>query len=225
MVLTQHRGFRFSFAVDDGAGTLNSVRILVTAAALALHAAVFLVIVAPVAMPPKAAEEIRIRMLPDVRKKEDPPPQPPPDEVPIEQPRTTPKTATPERTTTPDIPIVTDRVTDAYTPDIADAGPVAPVGIDIAPPSPVYLEYVDAPPPAYPRAAQAGRREGQVMLRVTVGADGVPTAVEIAQSSGHRDLDAAARAQVLKHWRFRPAMKDGQAIPAIGMVPINFQLN
>lgn len=224
MVLTQHRGFRFAFAVDDGAGTLNPVRILVTAAALALHAAVLLVLITPVAMPPKAADEVRVRTPPDIRKKVDPPPLPP-QPVPVQP---TPRTAAPtrpERTVTPDVPIITDRITDAYTPEIVDTAPAGPVGIETTPPSPVYLEYVTAPPPTYPRAAQAGHREGQVILRVTVGADGMPTAVEIERSSGHRDLDAAARAQVLKHWRFRPAMKEGQAIPAVGIVPINFQLN
>jgi protein TonB len=29
---------------------------------------------------------------------------------------------------------------------------------------------------------------------------------------------------VLAHWRFRPAMRDGHAIQAIGLVPVNFML-
>lgn len=224
MVLTQHRGFRFSFAVDDGAHTLNPLRILVTAAALALHAAVLLVLIAPVAMPPAAEVTERIRILPDVPR--DPPPDPPP-VVKVVEPTATP-TTTPTRrveTVQPDIPIVTDRSTDTYVASVEDVSPPGPVSIDPPAPAAMQLEYVTAPPPTYPRAAQAGHREGVVLLRVTVGTDGRPVSVEIAQSSGHRDLDAAARAQVLKSWRFRAAMKDGQAIQAIGMVPINFTLN
>lgn len=224
MVLTQHRGFRFSFAVDDGAHTLNPVRIAVTAAALALHAAVLLVLIAPVAMPPAAEVTERIRIPPDRPK--DLPPDPPP-VVKVVKPTTAPvPTPIPRiNTVQPDIPIVTDRSTDTYVPPVEDVSPPGPVSMDPPAPAAIQLEYVTAPPPTYPRAAQAGHREGVVMLRVTVGIDGRPVSVEVAQSSGHRDLDAAARAQVLKFWRFRAAMKDGQAIQAIGMVPINFTLN
>lgn len=225
MVLTQHRGFRFSFAVDDGANTLNPIRILVTAAALALHAAVLLVLIAPVAMPPSVEQEVIVRTPPDVRKKVEPPPPLPPVVVPVEQPPRTTPTTTPIRTATPDVPILTDRATDTYTPDVVEAGPVGPVSIDPPAPVAVRLQYLDAPPPAYPRAAQTQHREGVVMLQITVGVDGRPISVEIAQSSGHRDLDAAARMHVLKRWRFHPAMKDGQAIQAIGLVPIEFKLN
>lgn len=227
MVLTQHRGFRFAFAVDDGAGTLNPVRILVTAAALALHAAVFLLIIAPVAIPPSVSlePEEQVIQLVEIKPKSVIPDKPPV-AVPVAT-RTPTPTLTkpkPEVVATADpAPVLSPVGTETYEPVVVDAAPAA--NVDTAPAPPVFLEYVQAPPPTYPRAAQTGRREGQVMLRVTVGTDGLPTAVEIERSSGHRDLDAAARAQVLKHWRFRPAMKDGQAIPAIGMVPINFQLN
>ena len=34
----------------------------------------------------------------------------------------------------------------------------------------------------------------------------------------------AARKHVLKRWMFRPAMQDGVAVQAIGLVPINFSL-
>lgn len=223
MVLSQHRGFRLSFAVDDGANTLNPVRILAISAALALHAAVLLVLIAPVAMQLAVEEDVIVRTPPDIRKKVEPPPLPP--VVPITAPTTPTVRTTPRPAETPDVPIVTDRVTDAFAPDVADAGPVGPVNIEPPAPAAVQLQYLNAPPPPYPRAAQTGHREGVVMLQITVDVDGRPISVEIAQSSGHRDLDAAARNHVLKHWRFQPAMKDGQAIQAIGMVPINFQLN
>ncbi|HJR73258.1 MAG TPA: energy transducer TonB [Luteimonas sp.] len=224
MVLTQHRGFRFSFAVDDGANTLNPIRILVTAAALALHAAVLLVLIAPVTMPAPTEVDERLRTPPDIREKVEPPPKPP-ETVPVEQPPKTTTTTKPERTVVPEIPIITDRATDTYAPDVVEADPVGPVSIDPPAPAAVRLQYLNAPPPPYPRAAQTQHREGVVMLQITVDVEGRPVSVEIAQSSGHRDLDAAARAHVLKHWRFHPAMKDGQAIQAIGMVPIDFKLN
>ena len=46
----------------------------------------------------------------------------------------------------------------------------------------------------------------------------------IAQGSGHRELDEAAREQVLKRWRFQPAMQGERAVQALGLVPIEFAL-
>ena len=104
------------------------------------------------------------------------------------------------------------------------AGPV-----DVAPPggpvAGVRLEYLDAPAPAYPRAAARAGFEGTVLLEVLVGTDGRPLQVTVRDSSGHRRLDIAARDQVLQRWRFRPAMRNGQAVQAIGLVPVNFRLD
>jgi protein TonB len=68
------------------------------------------------------------------------------------------------------------------------------------------------------------RHEGTVLLEVLVDVDGRPLRVDVRRSSGHRQLDDAAREQVLARWRFRPAMRDGRAIQAIGLVPVNFML-
>jgi protein TonB len=65
---------------------------------------------------------------------------------------------------------------------------------------------------------------GTVMLRVLVDVDGKPLDVQIERSSGHRVLDAAARKQVLGKWRFKPAMENGRALQAIGLIPIDFHL-
>ena len=86
------------------------------------------------------------------------------------------------------------------------------------------LAYVDAPPPPYPRDALRKHLQGTVLLEVLVDAQGLPRAVTLARSSGHAVLDAAARRHVLKHWRFRPAIRDGQAIPARGLVPVRFAI-
>jgi protein TonB len=88
----------------------------------------------------------------------------------------------------------------------------------------VRLEYADAPAPAYPRDALRDGIEGTVLLRVLVDVDGRALQVDVQRSSGDRRLDLAARRQVLEHWRFRPAMKDGRAMQAIGLVPIGFNL-
>ncbi len=104
---------------------------------------------------------------------------------------------------------------------------LSPSAGDSAKPPPlpgVRLEYLQAPPPEYPRASARARSEGTVLLRVLVDVDGRPLQVEVHESSGDRRLDAAARDQVLQRWRFRPAMQDGRAMQAIGLVPIQFKL-
>lgn len=73
------------------------------------------------------------------------------------------------------------------------------------------LQYLSSPAPTYPAAALRAGQQGTVMLRVLVGTDGRPAEVSVQTSSGHRALDLAARSQVLRSWRFQPAMQNGQA--------------
>jgi protein TonB len=86
------------------------------------------------------------------------------------------------------------------------------------------LQYDMAPAPAYPRDALREGVQGTVLLQVLVDVDGRPLRVEVQHSSGDRRLDVAARRQVLDHWRFRPAMRNGHAVQAIGLVPVAFNL-
>ena len=58
------------------------------------------------------------------------------------------------------------------------------------------------PEPMYPEIARRERREGMVELGVSVDANGRARSVEIAKTSGHTDLDEAARITVLQQWRF-----------------------
>lgn len=88
----------------------------------------------------------------------------------------------------------------------------------------VRLEYARAPAPGYPIDAKRKNEQGLVLLKILVDVDGRPLEVTIEKSSGHRRLDDAARRHVLKYWMFRPAMKDGRAVQAIGIVPIDFNL-
>lgn len=129
----------------------------------------------------------------------------------------------------PTPPVVASVVVDHGTlpaPLPVDPAPLA--SIEPAPavtgPAPMTLEYAVAPPPPYPRDSARKGDEGLVMLQVLVDIDGRPLEVEIAGGSGHRELDQAARRHVLAHWRFRPAMRDGRAVQAVGLVPIEFSL-
>lgn len=77
--------------------------------------------------------------------------------------------------------------------------------------------------PRYPVAALRSGTEGTVMLRIAVGANGVPTDIGYAQRSGNRDLDRAAM-QAAHDWRFRPARHEGRAVASTVNVPVRFTL-
>jgi protein TonB len=77
--------------------------------------------------------------------------------------------------------------------------------------------------PDYPAAAQRRHSEGTVVVRVSVGADGMPTDVAYAERSGDIELDRAAL-QSVREWRFQPALKDGKAIASTVDVPVDFKL-
>ena len=95
------------------------------------------------------------------------------------------------------------------------AAPVAAAGSDPVP--------ISMPSPRYPPAALRNREAGTVLLRVEVGADGVPTGVAVLRSSRSRLLDRAA-SEAVRDWRFRPGQRDGQPVPGVVQVPINFDL-
>jgi protein TonB len=161
------------------------------------------------------------------QKKPDPPP---PEVVKVVKPQPKPQ---PQAKVEPDVvvppidEVIVDDGTLAADP-LPDATVVATATPTIEPSGPVAgirLEYGDAPAPAYPRKQLLAGIEGTVLLQVLVDVDGRPLEVTIHRSSGNRDLDAAARRQVLRKWTFRPAMKDGRAVQAIGIVPIEFNLD
>jgi len=81
---------------------------------------------------------------------------------------------------------------------------------------------VSSPAPAYPRNALRSGATGDVQLRIEVGADGVPTDVEVVGSSRNRELDRAA-VQAVRRWRFAPAMRDGLPVAASVQQTISFE--
>ena len=64
-------------------------------------------------------------------------------------------------------------------------------------------------------------REGRVVLRILVLADGSVARAEIARSSGQNGLDQAAVMAVWS-WQFAPATRDGTPIDAWVLVPVRF---
>jgi len=84
-------------------------------------------------------------------------------------------------------------------------------------------DYLQNPPPVYPRLSQRLKEHGEVLLRVRVGVDGEPLEISLQQSSGHARLDQAAQ-KAVSQWRFEPAKSNGKPVIAWVVVPFEFAL-
>jgi TonB family protein len=93
-----------------------------------------------------------------------------------------------------------------------------------APTAPVAVEIISRPPPRYPEEAIRQHHQGTVLLQLTIGIDGLPRDIAVAQSSGFAELDAAAVASA-RQWRFRALRSDGGASTATARVPVRFHLD
>jgi protein TonB len=79
------------------------------------------------------------------------------------------------------------------------------------------------PAPEYPIASRRRREEGIVLVKVTVEASGVPSAISLATSSGYPLLDAAA-IDAVRRWTFDPARAAGVPVSSLVTVPVRFSL-
>ena len=69
--------------------------------------------------------------------------------------------------------------------------------------------------PPYPAYAQSRGMQGEVVLRMQVGSNGTVLSAEIVQSSGYPLLDLTAQSWVVKTYRFKPALLDGNPVADI----------
>ncbi|MGY3265139.1 energy transducer TonB [Lysobacter sp. HA35] len=213
---------------------LDPTRIASISGAIAVNGLVLLLLLAP--MSPVVRDIAPDNIIVDyITKKQTPPPPPPPIEhPPIRVAVSTPAPTIRQPTHVVDPPPLAlddpqpgDTVVPPVTSDqhtFADSGIATPAD-DGKPLAGAHLEYATNPAPAYPSSSLRAQEQGTVMLEVLVDVDGKPIEVKIARSSGSRALDLAARRAVLSSWTFRPAMRDGHAVQAIGMVPVEFHLD
>ena len=207
-------------------GKLDFTRISAEAGAFAINAVALLLLLAPLSVhAPQREEPVITTLYPVIEKKLPPPPPPPPRTVAVTTPRIVPASPAvlPEKIEV-EPPVVDSQPGDTFVEPtlVADASHGKTITEPLAG---AHLEYQDAPAPPYPIEAIRKALTGTVTLRVLVDVDGRPIDVQVERSSGHRVLDAAAKRQVLAKWRFHPAMQDGQAVQAIGMVPVVFSLS
>ena len=100
----------------------------------------------------------------------------------------------------------------------ADRGPLAPmrVGGNIQPPQ----KIVDVKP-VYPPEAQAARIMGVIILEVTIAPDGSVADAKVLRSIPMLDQPAL---DAVRQWKFTPTLMNGQPVPIIMTVTVNFSL-
>lgn len=75
--------------------------------------------------------------------------------------------------------------------------------------------------PVYPPLAKMAHRQGQVVIRMTIDTDGIPTDV---QAVSGQDVFTLPALQAARQWRFAPATQNGQPVPATFLLTLNFVL-
>ena len=75
--------------------------------------------------------------------------------------------------------------------------------------------------PVYPELAKRARVQGIVLLQVVVGEDGYVREVKVIR--GHALLIKAAVSAVSK-WQYSPTLLNGEAVPVLATVTVNFRL-
>lgn len=78
--------------------------------------------------------------------------------------------------------------------------------------------------PPYPQVSVMTNEQGTTLLDVTIGADGVPSDVTVATSSGSLRLDEASRDFVKANWKWQPPLNDCKPVSAKTRISINWSL-
>ena len=112
-----------------------------------------------------------------------------------------------------------------------DAGVAMAIGGSSAPTASNRVElpssqadYLNNAKPPYPPLSRRLGEQGQVLVRVLIGADGVAQKAEVKQSSGFERLDQAALSAAMR-WRYLPGRRGGVPEAMWFTVPISFALD
>lgn len=204
----------------------SSIRIGALSIAITTNLAFFLVLsLARMDAPPAPPlmEEVPVQIVEFVRTPPPPVlPPPPMPQVPV-RPVQPPTTVAPPQPVPAPIPTPTQPIWVTAPVSVTNT---VPESVSDAVPGPAVaalrqLAILESSRPPYPPREVRMRHEGEVLLRIRIGADGRPMAVEVERSSGYAALDQSAARHVMRTWRFVPPGGDGRAI---GLLPVRFSL-
>ena len=159
------------------------------------------------------------------------PPPPPPRPAPrVQAPRPAPMpVAIADPTPAPNAPVGITTPQPPAPPIEAPVAPPAPPAPP-APSAPARIEmpssdatYLNNPKPGYPAISKRLGEQGKVIVRVYIGADGLPQRAELSKSSGYDRLDQLSISTVMR-WKFVPGKRNGVPTAMSYNVPFNWVL-
>ena len=191
---------------------------------IALHAGVFLLILAAKTVVPKIMEMpliVDLLQPPEAQKEPEAKPLPVVRPQPVRQkPVPVPKAP---------VPVIETTTSTAPAPATAIAAPPENKAANAAPAEESFSQArFDAndlrnPAPPYPSLSKRMGEEGKVVLRVSVNPEGTADSVDIKTSSGSPRLDESAQ-KTVRNWKFVPAKRGDAPVQSWVLVPIIFKL-
>lgn len=128
------------------------------------------------------------------------------------------------------VPVVAPVVAAANTAPATSSPPAVAPSTSVGKPAPPSLvlpssdaDYLNNPPPAYPRLSKRMGEQGTVIVRVFIGLQGMAEQAEIRTSSGYDRLDKAAL-DTVQRWRYVPGKRHGTPEAMWFNVPVRFVL-
>jgi TonB family protein len=85
--------------------------------------------------------------------------------------------------------------------------------------APMLVQKVE---PEYSEEARAARYQGTVVVAVTIDTDGTAQDMKIVRGLG-LGLDEKAL-QAISQWKFKPGAREGQPVPVMATIEVNFRL-
>ncbi|HEY1866384.1 MAG TPA: energy transducer TonB, partial [Candidatus Acidoferrales bacterium] len=106
----------------------------------------------------------------------------------------------------------------AAAPSTAARATVAPGSRSSGFQGPVLIDHIE---PTYPAQAKQEHVQGDVLVRVTIGKDGVPRLFELVRGDPRLVQSALT---VIPHWRYKPATLNGQPVESQTVITVSFNL-
>ena len=194
------------------------------AVVIALHAGVFLLILAAKTVAPQIMEMpliVDLLQPPETQKEPEAKPLPVVRPQPVRQkPVPVPKAP---------VPVIETTTSTAPAPATAIAAPPENKAANAAPAEESFSQarfdanYLRNPAPPYPALSKRMGEEGKVVLRVSVNPQGTADSVDIKTSSGSPRLDESAQ-KTVRNWKFIPAKRGDTPVQNWVLVPIIFKL-
>ena len=194
------------------------------AVVIALHAGVFLLILAAKTVAPQIMEMpliVDLLQPPEAQKEPEAKPLPVVRPQPVRQkPVPVPKAP---------VPVIETTTSTAPAPATAIAAPPENKAANAAPAEESFSQarfdanYLRNPAPPYPSLSKRMGEEGKVVLRVSVNPEGTADSVDIKTSSGSPRLDESAQ-KTVRNWKFVPAKRGDAPVQSWVLVPIIFKL-